>query len=82
MGDDITTRVYRPPASKVWTASHRWGSMGSDTTELRVVKYDDGRVLISSRGGEVETRKELVDALAEMIAEAHVWADTGVKDPE
>lgn len=69
----IRRHTHRPPASRTWEVSYRWGSMIGDTGTLRVTNTA-GRLVVQG-DDRVEVRPELVAAFAEMVAEAAAWKD-------
>lgn len=73
MSKEIRREIHTTPLVKVWRYEHRWGTLIGDTRDLVVTRTDKGRMTISYGRGSVEIREELVDILAEMVAEAAAW---------
>jgi len=79
-GAVFSMRVQRPPASAVWTHEHRWGTLISDVTNLRVTRTAKGSLRISYGKDSIEVRESLVAIVALMISEAAAWTDDDEAD--
>lgn len=80
MSGAIKKRVVRAPARGTWEYEHRWGPMIGDSTTLQVTRVAGGAMTLSYGSQSVEIRKDLVEPLAKMIAEASAWTDEPVPD--
>lgn len=75
MSDIKGPRVLRQAPSATWEYEHRWGTLLSDTTTLRVTRVRDGRLTISYGKDSIDIRETLVPKVAAMVAAAAAWRD-------
>ena len=69
-------QVLRTPPLARWEFEHRWGVSLGDSTTLRVDRVDGGLLRIAYGSDSIEIRRDLVAAVAEMVAAAAEWTDT------
>lgn len=71
----VNTYVNRQPATKVWSAEHRWGQMIGDVRTLKVTRTDGGQMTLSYGKDTLEIREDLIEPLVKMVNEAAGWED-------
>ena len=75
MSSPIRAYTNRPPASRKWESTYKWGSLISDSTDYVVSRVADGAMTIRVGKESVEIRADMVATVAQMVEKAAAWQD-------
>lgn len=69
-------RIIRRPAMAVWSKDHKWGTAPGDSTTYQVTRTDGGELEMRVGKDRLSIRSEMVEWMANAVAEAGAWSDS------